>query len=290
MILPFVVEKTSYEDILTNSDFYIDHFLRNGVLIFKSLPLEEKEQLSIMEKFASKLGWGHIPPLDIENHSLTINRWGSNTRSDTEMLIPWHLEHSYKKDRQIAASWHMTKFDCPKTSGTTGFVNSDDVLNKMREDWVDLLRSSIVCHDTSEISIKPIHRNPITTHRNSSKEILNFAPTGSKDFLISVNNEPPTNEHIDKFELIKEFIDDTVQSHNNKPEHWHEWDLNDLVMIDLTNVYHSVKGGFEVEQRKFRRYWAYLSEESLHRSEEQEIWPDEFGTAQYWLNRYGIEI
>ena len=269
MILPFVVEKASYEDILENLDLYIDHFLNNGVLIFKSLPLEEKEQLSIMEKFASKLDWGHIPGLDIENHSFTINRWGSNTRSDTEMLIPWHLEHSYKSDRQIASSWHMIKFDCSKTSGTTGFINSDDVLNQMREDWVELLRSSIVCHAINGIPVKPTYRNAITTHRNSSKEILNFPPTGSRDILISVNNELPTNEHIDKFELIKKFTEDAVESYNDKPEHWHEWDLNDLVIIDLTNVYHAVKCGFQIGQRKFRRYWAYASEESLHRSEEQ---------------------
>lgn len=269
MILPSVVEKASYEDILKNLDLHINNFLNHGVLIFKSLPLEEKEQLSIMEKFASKLDWGYIPPLDIEDHSLTINRWGPNTRSDTEILIPWHLEHSYKSDRQIASSWQMTKFDCHKKSGTTGFINSDDVMNQMKEDWVDLLRSSIICHAANEMPIKPIYRNAVTTHRNSNKEILNFPPTGSRDVLISVNNEPPTNEHIDKFRLIKKFIEDTVESHNDKPEHWHEWDLNDLVIIDLTNVYHVVKGGFQIGQRKFRRYWAYASEESFNRSKEQ---------------------
>jgi len=269
MILPFVVERTSYENILKTLDVYIEHFLQNGVLIFKSLPLEEKEQLSIMEKFASKLDWGHIPPLDIEDHSLTINRLGSKTCSDAEILIPWHLEHAHKSDRQIASSWHMTEFDCPKTSGSTGFVNSDDVFNQMREDWIDLLRSSIVCHVTNGTPIKPIYRNAVATHRNSGKEILNMPPTGSKDVLISVNNEPPTNEHIDKFELIKKFIENTVESHNDKPEHWHEWGLNDLVIIDLTNVYHVVKGGFQIGQRKFRRYWAYSSKESFDRSKEQ---------------------
>ena len=268
MILPFVVEKTSYEDILKNLDFYIDRFLHHGVLIFKSLPLQEKEQLSIMEKFASKLGWGHIPPRDIENHSFTINRLGSNTCSDVEILIPWHLEHCRKNDKQIASSWHMIKIDCPKTSGTTGFINSDDILNQMKEDWVDLLRSSIVCDATKETPVRPIYRNAITTHRNRSKEILNLPPALSGDVLISVNNEPPTSEHIDKFELIKTFIEETVASHNDKPEHWHKWDLNDLVIIDLTNVYHAVKGGFQIGQRKFRRYWAFSSLESHHRSKE----------------------
>jgi hypothetical protein len=268
MILPFVVEKTSYDDILKNLDVYIDHFLHEGVLIFKSLPLEGKEQLSIMEKFASKLDWGHIPGLDIEDHSFTINRWG-NTRSDAEILIPWHLEHSHKNDRQIASSWHMKKFDCPKTSGMTGFVNSDDVLSQMGDDWVDLLRSSIVCHAPNGIPIKPIYRKAITAHRNSNKEILNMPPTESMDILISVNDEPPTNEHIEKFELIKKFIEKTLESYNDKPEHWHEWGLNDLVIIDLTNVYHVVKGGFQIGQRKFRRYWAYSSKESFDRSMEQ---------------------
>lgn len=269
MILPVVIEKTSCEDILKNVDVYVNHFLHNGVLIFKSLPLGEKEQLSIMEQFASRLGWGHISPCDKENHSFTINRLGSNDCSDAEILIPWHLEHCHKNDRQIASSWHMTTLDCPKKSGTTGFLNSDDVFIQMEEDWIALLRSSIVCHAPNGIPIKPIYRNAVTIHRNTGKEILNLPPTQSADILISVNNEPPTNEHIDKFELIKKFIEEKVESHNNKSEHWHEWDPNDLVVIDLTKVYHAVKGGFEIGERKFNRYWAYSSEESLHRAEEQ---------------------
>jgi alpha-ketoglutarate-dependent taurine dioxygenase len=268
MILPVVIEQTSYENILENVDVYVNHFLHNGVLIFKSLSLKETEQLAIMEKFASKLDWGHIPSKDNEDHSLTINIWGSNTCSDTEILIPWHLEHSRKKDKQLAASWHMTTLDCPKTSGTTGFVNSDDVLNQMEEDWIDLLRSSIVCNALNGMPTNPTYRNAVTTHRNTGKEILNLPPTSFADALVSVNNEPPTNEHIDRFELIKLFIEKTIESHNAKPEHWHEWDLNDLVMIDLSKVYHAVKGGFKIGERKFNRYWAYSSEESWRKSEE----------------------
>ena len=266
MILPVVVENTSYEDILKNVDVYVNHFLHNGVLIFKSLPLRETEQLRIMEQFASKLDWGHIAPCDKEDHSFTVNRLGSNTCSDAEILIPWHLEHAHKNDRQITSSWHMTKFNCPKTSGTTGFINSYDVFSQMREDWIDLLRSSIVCHVPSESFINLTHRNAITIHRNTGKEILNLPPSQSMDVLISVKNEPPTNEHIDKFELIKKFIEEKVKSHNNKSEHWHEWSLNDLVIIDLTTVYHAVKGGFQIGQREFTRYWGYSSEESLHRT------------------------
>ena len=269
MILPVVVEQTSYKDILENLDAHVNNLLRNGVLIFKSLPIDEKEQLLIMGQFASKLDWGHIAPRDNEDHSFSINRLGSNTCSDAEILIPWHLEHAHNNDRQIASSWHMTKFDCPKKSGTTGFLNSDDVFSQMEEDWIDLLRSSIVCHAPNGIPIKPTYRNAVTIHRNTGKEILNLPPTQSADILISVNNEPPTNEHIDKFELIKKFIEEKVKSHNNKSEHWHEWSLNDLVIIDLTMVYHAVKGGFQIGQREFTRCWGYSSEESLHRSDEQ---------------------
>lgn len=268
MILPVVVEQTSYEDILENLDVHVNRFLHSGVLIFKSLPVGEKEQLLIMEQFASKLDWGHISPKDNEDHSLTMDRWGSTTCSDAEIFIPWHLEHSRKNDKQIAASWHMTTLDCPKTSGTTGFVNSDDVLNQMEEDWVDLLRSSIVCHALHGMPINPVYRGAITTHRNTKKEILNLPPHSGSDVLVSVNNEPPKKEHIDKFELIKKFIEDTVESCDAKPEHWHEWSVHDLVIIDLTKVYHAVKGGFEIGERKFNRHWAYSSEESLRRSKE----------------------
>jgi hypothetical protein len=39
-------------------------------------------------------------------------------------------------------------------------------------------------------------------------------------------------------------------------------------MIDLSKVYHAVKGGFKIGERKFNRYWAYSSEESWRKSEE----------------------
>ena len=270
MILPIVIEKTSYEDISKNLDVHVNNFLHNGVLIFKSLSLEETEQLAIMEQFASRLNWGHIAPHDKEDHSLTIDMWGSEIRSDAEILIHWHLEHSHKNDRQIAGSWHMTTFDCPKTSGTTGFVNTDDVLSQMSEDWIHLLRSSIVCNAQNGKPVKPIYRNAIIAHRNTGREILNLPPRRDADVLISVNNKPPTNEHLDKFKSIMKFIEKTAQSHDVKPEYWHEWSINDLVIIDLSMVYHAVKGGFQIGQREFKRYWAYSSEDSKHRSDEQD--------------------
>lgn len=275
MITPAILDDNSYSDIISNIDKYTDLFLQRGVLVFKKLNLNANEQESITKAFGKKLDWGHISLFDEEDHSFTINTFGKQSYSNNDILIPWHLENSHKNDRQIASSWNMITLTCDKNSGTTGFVHSSDILSNMNDDWVKFLRRAKVTNSLEDsynlidnVPQKPKIevRSCLVKHRNTEVEIINLSPRYHQDVLYSVDELRPSQSDIDTFQQIKKWIDLTVQSYENNPNYWLTWDLGDLVVIDLTTIFHAVKGGFSIGERKFRRYWAYSSLDSMKRS------------------------
>lgn len=275
MITPAILDDNSYSDIISNIDKYTDLFLQRGVLVFKKLNLNANEQESITKAFGKKLDWGHISLFDEEDHSFTINTFGKQLYTNNDILIPWHLENSHKNDRQIASTWNMIVLTCDKNSGTTGFVHSSDILSNMDDNWIEFLRKSQVTNSMQDsynlidnipqkpkIAIRPC----LVQHRNTGVEIVNVSPRYHQDVLYSVDGLPPSQENFETFGQIKKWIDVTVQSYENNPDHWLTWDLGDLVVVDLTTIFHAVKGGFLIGERKFRRYWAYSSFDSMQRS------------------------
>lgn len=275
MITPAILDDNSYSDIISNIDKYTDLFLQRGVLVFKKLNLNANEQESVTKAFGKKLDWGHISLFDEEDHSFTINTFRKQSYTNNDILIPWHLENSHKNDRQIASSWNMITLTCDKNSGTTGFVHSSDILSSMNDDWVKFLRRAKVTNSLEDsynlidnVPQKPKIevRSCLVKHRNTEVEIINLSPRYHQDVLYSVDELRPSQSDIDTFQQIKKWIDLTVQSYENNPNHWLTWDLGDLVVIDLTTIFHAVKGGFSIGERKFRRYWAYSSFDSMQRS------------------------
>lgn len=275
MITPAILDDNSYSDIISNIDKYTDLFLQRGVLVFKKLNLSANEQESITKAFGKKLDWGHISLFDEEDHSFTINTFGKQSYTNSDILIPWHLENSHKNDRQIASTWNMITLTCDKNSGTTGFVHSSDILSSMNDDWVKFLRRAKVTNSLEDsynlidnVPQKPKIevRSCLVKHRNTEVEIINLSPRYHQDVLYSVDELSPSQSDIDTFQQIKKWIDLTVQSYENNPNYWLTWDLGDLVVIDLTTIFHAVKGGFSIGERKFRRYWAYSSFDSMQRS------------------------
>ena len=275
MITPAIIDDNSYSDIISNIDKYTDLFLQRGVLVFKKLNLNTSEQESITKAFGKKLDWGHISMFDEEDHSFTINTFNKQSYTNNDILIPWHLENSHKNDRQIASTWSMIVLTCDKDSGTTGFVHSSDILSNMDDNWIDFLRKSQVTNSMQDSYnlIDNIPQKPKITvrpcliqHRNTGLEIINLSPRYHQDILYSVDGLSPSQSDIGTFQQIKKWIDLTVQSYENRLNHWLTWTLGDLVVIDLTTIFHAVKGGFSIGERKFRRYWAYSSFDSMQRS------------------------
>lgn len=268
MITPAILENISYLDIISNIDKYVHLFLQRGVLVFKKLNLSASEQESITKAFGEKLDWGHFSSFDEEDHSFTINTYNEKIYTDNDILIPWHLENSHQSDRQIASTWNMITLTSAKNSGTTGFVHSSDILSNMNDSWIEFLRKSQITNSIQDSFdlINGIRQDPkifirpcLVEHRNTAVEIMNLSPLRKQDTLYSVDGLLPSQEDTETFKQIKDWIYATVSSYEDNPNHWLIWDLDDLVVIDLTTIFHAVKGGFSIGERKFRRYWAYSS-------------------------------
>lgn len=275
MIISATVNDASYLEVILNINKYVQLFLRHGVVVFKRINLKNNEQELVTKAFGEKLNWGHISNFDEEDHSFTILTFMKENYKSNDILIPWHLENCHKNDRQIAGSWNMITLNSAKDSGTTGFVHSSDILFNMNNDWVEFLRRAKVTNSLEDSydliddvpqKSKIEVRSCLVKHRNTEVEIINLSPRYDQDVLYSIDELSPSQDDLDTFQQIKKWIDLTVQSYKNNPDHWLTWDLGDLVVVDLTTIFHAVKGGFSIGERKFRRHWAYSSFDSMQRS------------------------
>ena len=245
------IKDCSYSDIVANVDDYIKIFLDNGLVCFKQIYLSALEQEHVVDLFAKKLKWNYVQSTHTEDHNYTISMRDKILNKD-EIIIDWHIEHLKKKYSQVAASWNMKKFTCPKGHGNTGFIDSSYLYSLMPDDWQEFLRSIVVTHITMNFP----HRKCVIKHRNSGKNILRLIPDFGEDLLISVNDNDPSDEEFLFFNQIKQWYSDQIRN-NESVQMWWQWDEGDFIIIDLLYIIHCVKGGFTQENRQFTRNWAF---------------------------------
>lgn len=253
----FKINNSSYDDIVSNLDKYIEVFLSEGVIAFSKPCVSIAGQINIMNMMAKKLKWGHIPHMNIEDHEYSLKNMHDRNKKD-QVFIPWHLEHVMNQNPQIAASWKMVKLSSEKGSGKTGFVHSNDVYELLDEDHKTFLDKCQIID--SEKSFK--ERPAIRVHKNTGKKIIRIEPNNSEE-LFSFNGEKPSTETVQKFKEINYFIKQNV--HENKEiQKWWEWEENDMLIVDLFSMNHCVKGGFNLGERLFTRVWAFDDDPSKY--------------------------
>jgi alpha-ketoglutarate-dependent taurine dioxygenase len=245
------IKNSSYSDIVANVDDYIKIFLDNGLVCFKQVYLSTFEQEHVVNLFAEKLKWNYVSDVHTEDHIYTISMHEKTFDKD-EIIIDWHIEHLERMYTQVATSWNMTKFTCPKGHGNTGFIDSSYLYSLMPDDWQEFLKSIIVTHRTMNFP----HRRCVIKHRNSGKNILRLIPHFAEDLLVSVNNNNPSDQEFLLFNKIKTWYCNQVRN-NESIQMWQQWDEGDCIVLDLLYMIHCVKGGFTSKDRQFTRNWAY---------------------------------
>ena len=249
------IKDSSYNDIVANVDDYIKMFLDNGLVCFKKIYLSALEQEHVINLFAEKLKWKFVSDIHTEDHHYTMSLNDKIFDKD-EIIIDWHIEHLERKYAQVATSWNMTKFTCPKGHGNTGFIDSSYVYSLMPDDWQEFLKSIVVTYRTMDFP----HRRCVIKHRNSGKDILRLCPHFAEDLLISVNGNDPSNQEFLLFDQVKQWYCDQIKN-NESIKMWWEWDEGDFIIPDLLYIIHAVKGGFTSGNRQFTRNWAYRNKE-----------------------------
>ena len=245
------IKYCSYGDIVQNVDNYIKIFLDNGLVCFKQIYLSTLEQEHVVNLFAEKLKWNYVSNIHTEDHNYSISMYDTAIGKD-EIIIQWHIEHLERVYTQVAASWNMTRFTCPKGHGDTGFIDSSYLYSLMPDDWQEFLKSVVITHSTMNFP----YRRCVIKHRNSGKNILRLSPHFGEDLLISVNGNDPSDQEVLFFDEIKKWYCNQVEN-NESVKMWWQWDEGDFMIPDLLYMIHSVKGGFTSENRQFARNWAY---------------------------------
>jgi len=244
-----------YSDINSvteNFDKIFQTYLQDGVLCIKDSFFSEKDQKSITEALAKKIGLNYISQHDYEDHHRSIERVG--LKSKDEVFINWHLEHVYSNNPQMMASWNMVHFTCEKGSGNTGFIKVDDLYSTIPTEYLEFLNNCNIEQNQKT-------RTAVAYYDLLKKNILRVDVNKGSDTLVEYQKMIPTKDQIDYFALIQNHIHEVVYS-TPSIQKWWEWQTGDMIIIDLHRMIHCVKGGFDSSQRKFRRFWAYKNNPS----------------------------
>jgi alpha-ketoglutarate-dependent taurine dioxygenase len=251
----YKVKNCSYEKIINNIESYIEIFLESGLIIFPELKITEIQQKNIMDIFGRKINWGYIDKVDTEDHLVTF-KLRNKQISSNDIFVKWHLEHIERPNPQVGASWNMITFSCQEDSGSTGFIDSCKIYNMLPNEWKSFMDNAFVisCFEGAE------ERKCVIPHRNTGLNILRLSLLEDDEVLTKVYGKKASKKDNDLFKEVKKWFINQVK---NKDDYkiWWKWKEGDLILVDLSRMIHSVKGGFSVGERIFTRYWAYEKKE-----------------------------
>lgn len=227
-----------------------------------------------------------------ENHEFGIGRSTEEGRNTPDsVIVPWHLENTHYQYPQYGAMWFMHTFKCDKKAGTTGFINSIDLFKSLPDEDREFLRKcTLMCtpnaswgetnewHASSQFldgvsrgdieieinepegtTITAFSKNAVVVHPITGEEVLRMSPGNGafrRDYLVRVNDAPPSRVDYDRFESLWNWFNDRVRLNDETPSWW-QWSPGDLLIVDLLCLIHGVRGGFNVGEREFTGFWAF---------------------------------
>lgn len=292
----------------------------SGLKKFKLVRLDsvmpsDDERFNFMLGIAPLLNWkvefdkpGLVHFTYEENHELSTNAASRDNRnSDDEVVVAWHIEHPQSKYPQIGALWSINHKSCPKTSGSTGFVDMSILYNllddgdkefiskcevvqvsffRMTENEnIDIHASAKYDGDRPFITLLyPDHQKVIpsyfrkaaSVHPLTGENVLRINPKGhyvngefwGHDRLVLFDGRIPRPAEHQEFNRIAEWVMNQVYS-NAEIQYWHYWNEGDLLLVDVFTMAHCVRGGFTSGQRHLKGIWAFPQVVDLPRDPEQ---------------------
>jgi len=297
--------------VLDEIEPYVNSFAQNGIVVFKDAYFSEYDVLRILTKMGKQLGWTpNQPGSEYETETATPD---SNHRSwkhvirhaerveelelrgenfPTTQIIQWHLDGVAAEFQHYAAGWNMQKFTCSQECGSSGFVDMQEILFEVPNQYMSLLERSQICHlpimrglRTGDPQIKiefaqliksmnsPVWveyvdsyisaypRPAIGIHPATGREVLRTDPTrapwGIQEFLFSVDDRPPTEHEYELFDNYLYWLDSYMHNMGDEFVYWHQWGPGDFIVPDLFRMLHGVRGGFRDGERIFNAYWCF---------------------------------
>lgn len=287
------VVDTSFEDLVSNQAYFQKLFRESKLLIFPGLHLSE-EQNSFLRHWFGYGFYGHHDEL----HEFTVNRKsGGSSVGPEEQLVSWHLENLDDPCPPVAVGWNMTKFDCPKGHGSTGFINMIDIYSKLDQELKDFFDNISFAHflnarsdEDGVIGVREKIAAGETTVLQTPRHAFRSGAEISTPVRSAVVPHPFTEELVLRYMPIDENVtlldpkqrahaDDAVVKLLHDPENqvWWEWAEGDYVFADLFVTAHSVRGGFSLGERVLDVAFGVIGDYPEHL---REPWTEEDARAQ----------
>jgi len=264
------IEFPGVENVLSNIDYYRDKFLSDSVICFRNANLTKEEQFDFGKKLGRLMGWSLLNDISeyIENHA----RKADIVSGPDDIIVEWHVEHTYYINPIVAATWNMYNFKTDNENGKTYFVDTNVVFEMLSDDEKEFLLNSIVTEPDflkdAQLKSGFISENTnlaeqypiIAKHWLTDKPVIRFTilPKPHIVKLVSYKKQAPDSNVLEYFQLLIRKIEDIVDQ-DESIRIVHRWQQGDLVIPDLFKLAHAVTGGFKPEDREFRGIWAYLN-------------------------------
>ncbi|MGA1047064.1 MAG: TauD/TfdA family dioxygenase [Minisyncoccia bacterium] len=262
MIIIEPIEFPGIEAILENAEFYKNKFISDSVICFRNANIAKEESFEFSKKLSSAMGF-HVYENNryIENHARRSN---IDSVGADEVLVEWHIEHTYYPNPIVAATWNMYKFNTDTENGKTYFVDTGVIFETFSDEEKEFL---VNCNITEEESVKkelmtqskisdnyPI----ISNHWISGKPIIRYTmlPGNRYPVLVSYKNESPDDEAKSYFNSLMGKVTNEIAL-NEDIRIVQKWREGDLVIPDLFKLAHAVTGGFKSADREFIGIWGY---------------------------------
>lgn len=268
MINIFPVEFPGIESILADSDYYKDKLIKDSVICFRNAHLTQDEQFDLAGRLGKLIGWSLLNDKSeyIENHV----RKADIPSGPDDIIVEWHVEHTYYKNPIVASTWNMYNFKTDNNNGKTYFVDTGVVFEMLTEEEQqflfnsvitepDVIRESQLKNGFASANLSFADSYPIISpHWLTSKPIIRFTilPNHLMVKLVSYQGDSPTSEQSAYFEKLIRKIEKIIWT-NEDIRMVHRWQQGDLVIPDMFKLAHAVTGGFSHEDREFRGIWGY---------------------------------
>lgn len=257
-----VVALKSYEDFLEKISEIIEIYKDVGVLVFRGYQFSDEEHKEVARSLGDILGWNMFHGADPFNESGFYDGGHSDLDDDLKYTIPkdkhmvdWHIEQVYYVYPILAGLWNMYHFSAEKGEGNTLFVDSCRLYENLLEEDKEFLADAIMFwKKQGPQSSGPYYTKAVDIHPNLNKPTLRIETDEGCQIepqLFSKSGKKATEEEKKKFKDIVKKIKLEIFS-NEELLLTQEWEQNDLLLVDLYRMYHSVLGGFDRGERKFK--------------------------------------
>lgn len=218
----------------------------NHLVLLKNFSSPSAETLTTFSKNIGEiLAWefGHImemkPDKKAKNYLFTHNR------------VPFHWDGAFHKEPSFLV-FHCISAPEEEAGGETIFSNTECILDNLSREERDYLASVEMTYETEKlahyggkISVPLIQKHPKT-----KRDILRFAEPVPTDFLnpvsVSVNHASEENT-----QAIIQLL--TTHCYDEKNTYTHQWQENDLLIVDNFSLLHARNAFSKQSDRHLRR-------------------------------------